>query len=76
MQPLKRSRPLTQLGHRRPIYFALRDSLLDHLVRAREQHGRHFEAERLRGLQVDNELEPGRLLNRQVGRLLALVWGS
>ena len=33
---------------------------------------RHVEAERLRGLEVDDQLELGRLHDRQVGRLLAL----
>ena len=37
-----------------------------------EQLGGTFEAERLGGLEVDHELELGRLHDRQVGRLLAL----
>src|SRR5215813_11761230 len=46
--------------------------LLDHLDGAGEDCGRDGEAERLRGLQVDHELEPGRLLDREVGGLGAL----
>ena len=44
-------------------------SLFDHLVGAGEQHGRHLDAERLRGRQVDDEIELGRLLDRDVAWL-------
>src|ERR1700736_1505098 len=45
--------------------------LFDHLIRAGEERRRNVEAERLRCLEIDHKLEFGRLLHRQVGRLLA-----
>src|SRR5262245_46112527 len=45
---------------------------LDYLVGAREHRLRHFEAERLGGLEVEHQLVLGRRLYRQVARLLAL----
>ena len=41
----------------------------DHLVGAGQQRRRHLDAERLRGGQIDNQLELGRLLDRKVGGL-------
>src|SRR5262249_51012742 len=43
--------------------------LLDHLICQQEQGGGHRDPERLRGLQVDDELKLHRLLHRQVGGL-------
>jgi hypothetical protein len=42
-------------------------ALLNHLVGAGKKRWRNVEAERLGGGQVDNEIELGRLLDRQVG---------
>jgi len=44
-------------------------SLLNHLVGAGEERLRHGQAEGFRGFQVDDQLELGRLLDRQVGGL-------
>src|SRR2546423_10526617 len=47
-------------------------SSFDHLVRAGKHHRRNFHTERSRSVEVYNELELGRLENRQVDRLGAL----
>src|SRR5207253_3223658 len=52
---------------------AMTDSCsLDHLVGAAEQRDWKRESERLRSLEVDHKLDFRRLLDRQVGGLLAL----
>jgi hypothetical protein len=38
--------------------------LFNHLVGAKHESGRNFMTDRLRGLEVDDELELGRLLDR------------
>src|SRR5215207_6430858 len=43
--------------------------LLDHLIGACEERGRDREPERLGGLEVDDKLELGRLLDREIGGL-------
>jgi hypothetical protein len=42
-------------------------SLFDHLVGAGDQWGWHFKAEDLRGFQINNQFEFGRLLYRKIG---------
>jgi hypothetical protein len=56
-------------GH--SVACAFRHSL-DHLVGASKQCGRDGETERLRGLEVEDKFEFGRLHNRKVGRFLTL----
>src|SRR5438105_8121649 len=47
-------------------------SSFDHLVGAGEECRWHNDAKRLCGLQIDHQLELGRLFDRQVGRLRTL----
>ena len=51
---------------------ALFGPLLDHLVRRRQQSFRYGEAERFGGLEVDDEIETGRLHDREISRLFPL----
>ena len=41
--------------------------LVDHFVGAVEQRRQHSQAKRLRGFEIDSEIEFGRILNWQVG---------
>ena len=43
-------------------------TILDHLAGAGQQNRRNRQAERLRDLEVDNQLELRRLLDREIGR--------
>src|SRR5205807_342167 len=45
---------------------------LDHLIGGGEQRRRHGETQRPRGLEIDGEIEFGRLLDRELGHLGAL----
>ena len=48
----------------------------DDLVGTGEDRRRHGETKRLSGLEIDDQLEFGRLLHRQIGGLLALEYPS
>ena len=54
------------------MHLQQKNILFDHLVDAGEQLRRHFEAERLGRMQVDGELELGRLQHRKLCRLGAI----
>jgi len=56
----------------RPIVAPDIRSSFDDLIRAGRNGRRHLDANRLRGTQIDHELEPGRLHCREVGGLGAL----
>src|SRR3954469_16533109 len=49
-----------------PTYAARQNWLIDHLVGAGKEGWRNGDPERFGGLEIDHQLEPGRLLHRQV----------
>ena len=57
-------------GAKRNVRFVpiadIQSRLFDDLVGAGKQHRRHGEADRFRGLEVDDQLEFGRHLHRQI----------
>jgi hypothetical protein len=55
---------LSRSGQNRPPAPQQKALLFDHLVGAGGQPGRHVKAKRLGGFQVDDELEPGGLIDR------------
>src|SRR5260370_40405200 len=64
--------PLVPVGHNRTKCSAANTCLFDHLVGAGEQRLRNFQAERLGGFKIDRQSVFCRLLNGQIGDLLAL----
>jgi hypothetical protein len=52
-----------------PEQLQQKSQLFDHLVGKRQQPVRHLDAERSRRLEVDHQLELGRLRDRQIGGL-------
>ena len=63
---------LTDLGHAAQSTPTVPDVLFDHLVGAEQDRCRNIEAERLGGFQIDHEFKFCRLLDRQIGGLVAL----
>jgi hypothetical protein len=53
----------------RPLRAISDRGLFDHLVSRGEQRWGHRDAERLRGLEIDDEIELGRLIDRPIGGL-------
>src|SRR5262249_36400434 len=72
--PRKRtkSRPYVRFVPQAVVSIRSKAALFDHLVGAGEQAIGHGEAQRFRGLEIDNEFVLRRRLHRKVGGLLAL----
>jgi hypothetical protein len=60
------------IGHKQTHAAEQKGSLFDQFVGAADQRQRHCDAERLGGLEIDDQLDFRSQLNRQVGGLLAL----
>src|SRR6185437_15787353 len=86
-RPTSASGSKAALMARRPIYppeadssrtswalpkWAQQATSLDHLIGAAEQHRWHFQAERFRGLEIDDQREFGWLVKRDISRISAL----
>src|SRR5947208_11384745 len=70
--PLMQSKRPIPLPTNNRLRTIARTSLFDHLVGASEQRWRHLDPERLGSLEVDDEPEAGRKLDRHLARLRAL----
>jgi len=65
----KFGQPMSAMGQKRTFCTATKIPLFDHLVRGGEQRLRDVQPQRLGGLEIDDQLELGRLLDGDVTRL-------